>query len=130
MSPLRTEILATLLEILCDVFPHRTKILATLLVSINFCPPWHKSWLFRSVKLLLIELISFCKNDIHSYRLQDTNAITVDWRCWRAAGVLRAKGLNSIQSIARSIAGRAPDVITLYTRVAQKWLTGTVIEIY
>ena len=45
MSLLRTEILATLLEILCDVFPPRTKILATPLVSINFCPPLHKSWL-------------------------------------------------------------------------------------
>ena len=35
MSPLRTEILATLLEILSDVFPPRAKILARPLVSIN-----------------------------------------------------------------------------------------------
>ena len=39
MSPLRTEILATLLEILSDVSPPRTKNLAMPLVSINFCPP-------------------------------------------------------------------------------------------
>ena len=37
MSPLRTEILATLLEILSDVLSPRTKILARPLVSINCC---------------------------------------------------------------------------------------------
>ena len=45
MSPLRTEILATLLEILSDFPIPRTKILATPLVSINCCLPWNKSWL-------------------------------------------------------------------------------------
>ena len=49
-----------------------------------------------------------------------TNAITVDWRCWRAAGVLRAKG---VLSIPRFIPGRAPDEITL-DFAAQKWLKG------
>ena len=55
MSPYRTEILATLLEIMCDVFPPRTKILATpLIYTIHETLEW--SHYLDTFKIIYLQL--------------------------------------------------------------------------
>ena len=86
MSPFRTEILATLLEILSDVSPPRTKILARPLVSINFCPSPLEQILAARLTVIISNSFEYLVNNqiVNSLYLKNNKIIIsiISNLCW------------------------------------------------